>query len=49
MKLGFILFSFVCVGGLLFLNHAGIAIRVTNWIFYLLVLAALWKLYNAKN
>lgn len=48
-KLAAILLSFILVGILLFTNHLGIAIRLTNWIYYVLVLITIWKLYAKKN
>lgn len=49
MKLAAVLLSFILVGILLFTNHLGVAIRLTNWIYYILVLLTLWKLYVKKN
>lgn len=50
MKSSLVLSLFLFVGFILLTNHWGVAIRLTNWIFYLLILIALWKLIrNAKN
>jgi len=49
MKLIFVLGAFIIVALLLFLNHWGFAIRVTNWIFYLLTIITLWKLAHVEK
>jgi len=50
MKLYFVFFvPLLFVAFLLFTNHLGIAIKITNYIFYILILFAIWKLNNEKK
>jgi hypothetical protein len=41
--------GFLVVGVLLLTNHWGWAIKITNYVFYLLVLTFIWFKYNAKK
>ncbi|HWA51999.1 MAG TPA: hypothetical protein VG895_03035 [Patescibacteria group bacterium] len=45
----FFVVGFLFISLLLFLNHPGVAIRIVNWIFYLLIIAILFKLFYVEK
>lgn len=49
MKLLVILMPFLAVGLLLITNHWGVAIRVSNWLFYVLTILTLYKLLKNEK
>ncbi|EKD94492.1 MAG: hypothetical protein ACD_26C00034G0027 [uncultured bacterium] len=42
------LFGFLCVGGLLLTNHPGFAIRIINYLFFIILIGVIYEKFIKK-